>query len=160
MVSKIFRALGKRIRQLGVALSDQPSTNVDEYVLEHFLLYHGLVGSSPDNRRTFKDVRADVKSAVQETNSLKMSIALKVPPLWWDDKLKTIFTEIVEAEGTERSITALHPSLSDDTWPNRFDPLGHAEWHVRANAASMLALLNAKQAAPRMVRSLARLSSC
>jgi HEAT repeat protein len=154
MVAKLFRALAKRVRQLGASLAEKPASGVDAHELEHFLLYHGLVGSSPENQRSFKDVRADVKIAVQETNSLKMSIALKLPPLWWEDKLKAIFGEIVDHEGNARAVASLFPEMSDDTWPNRFDPLGHQDWHVRSNAALMLAFVQAVSAAPRMVRAL------
>ena len=29
---------------------------IDEFELEHLLLYHGLVGTSPENQRSFKHV--------------------------------------------------------------------------------------------------------
>lgn len=153
MVAKLLSAIAKRIRQIGVNLADKANDNVDEYVLEHFLLYHGLVGSSPDNRN-YKDVRADIRIAVQHSSPVKMAIALQLPPLWWEDKLETIFSEIVHEEGTERILAALHPADADETWPNRFDPLGHPDWHVRSNAALMLGSIGAKVAAPRMSRAL------
>jgi HEAT repeat protein len=154
MVSKLFRALAKRVRQIGASLAEKPQSDVDEHVLEHFLLYHGLVGSSPENQRSFKDVRADIKIAIQEQNPLKMGIALKLAPLWWDEKLKTILAEIIGQEGDQRTVATLWPETSDDTWPSRFDPLGHSDWHVRANAASMLAFANARPTVPRMQRAL------
>ena len=84
----------KRLKRLASKFSDKPANKIDEHVLEHLLLYHGLVGSSPENQRDFKDVRADIFSAIDDESSSEIAIALKLPPLWWEDKLQTIISEV------------------------------------------------------------------
>jgi hypothetical protein len=77
----------RNLRKLAFGMKEQPTAAVEDFALEHFMLYHGLVGSSPENSRSFKDLRADLRDAVKHQSAVEMSIALKVPPLWWDDKL-------------------------------------------------------------------------
>ncbi|HEY9718082.1 MAG TPA: HEAT repeat domain-containing protein [Trichormus sp.] len=156
MPGKILTAIVKRIRQMVSSLGeDRDKVAVDEYVLEHLLLYHGLVGSSPENQRSFKEVRSEIRIAVENGNPLQMGIALKLPPLWWEDKLRTIFEEIAPSKETAaRAISALYPQPNDSSWPTRLDPLGHNDWHVRANAASILVFLKADAAIERICLSL------
>jgi hypothetical protein len=79
-VSKVVR----QFKQLaGSMSSEKPDSLVEDYVLEHFLLYHGLVGSMPENQRQFDDIRADIRKALSERSSVQLCIALKLPPLWW-----------------------------------------------------------------------------
>ncbi len=147
----LLNTIAKRLRQVAFSFREKPAAKVDDYVLEHFLLYHGLVGTSPENQRSFRDVRQDIFVAIENKSSLQLGIALKVQPLWWEDKLKTIFDELKDQS---RGIEVLLPQLDDTTWPNQSDPLGHPEWIVRANAANMLAHLKHAQADERISRAL------
>lgn len=82
--------LAKWLKNAANLFNEKPPVKVDEFGLEHFLLYHGLVGSSPENQREFKDVRADIASAVARGNSHNLCINIKLAPLWWEDKLYRI----------------------------------------------------------------------
>ncbi|HEY9678228.1 MAG TPA: hypothetical protein V6C76_09475 [Drouetiella sp.] len=147
----LLDSIAKRLKQVAFSFREKPAAKIDDYVLEHFLLYHGLVGSTPDNQRSYKDVRADIFEALDNNSSLQLGIALKVQPLWWDEKLKTIFGE---AAHKERAPELLLPKLEDESWSNQSDPLGHPDWMVRANAANMLAHYKVHQADERMSRAL------
>lgn len=147
----LFNTIAKRLRQVAFSFREKPQAKVDDYVLEHFLFYHGLVGSSPDNQRSFRDVKQDVFDAIDNGSSLQFGIALKLQPLWWDDKLKTI---IDAAPNQAKAVDLLLPQLDDTTWPNESDPLGHPEWIVRANAANVLAHLKIERADERISRAL------
>ncbi|CAN5349840.1 hypothetical protein BH10CYA1_BH10CYA1_17070 [soil metagenome] len=147
----LFNTIAKRLRQVAFSFREKPQAKVDDYVLEHFLFYHGLVGSSPDNQRSFRDVKQDVFDAIDNGSSLQLSIALKLPPLWWDDKLKTIFDEVANKT---KAVELLLPELDDKSWPHESDPLGHPEWIVRANAANVLAHLKIERADQRISRAL------
>lgn len=155
MAGNLLRALAKRIKQIGVSLREEkPDTSVDEDALEHLVFYHGLVGSTPANQRAFRDVREELMNAIKNGSSLQAGIALKLAPLWWDEKLRTIIAEAQPKYGDERIYETLHPRLENEEWPSRRDPLGHADWRVRANAAVILSALQARQASERMARSL------
>lgn len=132
-------------------MKEKPEVQLDDYILEHFLLYHGLVGSTPENQRDYKDVRADVIEAVNHASSAEMSIALKVPPLWWEDRLGKIFDEVIRANRGGAVKCLLPEHLSEDPDPNKF-PLTHLDWRVRSNAAIMLSKLGVLQAAAYMTR--------
>lgn len=148
-----FKSLLKTINRLRSNLREKPDVKLDDYVLEHFLLYHGLVGSMPENQRDFKDVRADIIEAVNHASPAEMCIALKLPPLWWEDRLSKIFDQIVQAN-EEGGIECLLPEkLADDPDGDRF-PLRHSDWRVRANAARMLAKLGVQRAVPYISKAL------
>ncbi len=135
-----FKSLLKTLNRLRSGLREKPEVTLDAYILEHFLMYHGLVGSMPENQPDFKDVRADVVEAVNHASSAEMAIALKLPPLWWEDRLYKIFEEVV-ALNHEGALRCLLPeSLAEDLNPDNF-PLTHSDWRVRANAARMLSKL-------------------
>ncbi|MFA7338844.1 MAG: HEAT repeat domain-containing protein [Candidatus Obscuribacterales bacterium] len=146
--------LAKWLKRASTIFSEKPDVKVDDFGLEHFLVYHGLVGTSPDNHREFKDVRADITSAVNRSNSHNLCINLKLAPLWWEDKLVRIFTELKEAN-SERMLAALLPPKSDDYEVHDYDPLRHQDWRVRANAALILADLQIAQAQEGVIRALA-----
>ncbi|MBP9091286.1 HEAT repeat domain-containing protein [bacterium] len=146
--------LAKWLKRASTIFSEKPDVKVDDFGLEHFLVYHGLVGTSPDNHREFKDVRADITSAVNRSNSHNLCINLKLAPLWWEDKLVRIFTELKEAN-SERMLAALLPPKSDDYEVHDYDPLRHQDWRVRANAALILADLQIAQAQAGIIRALA-----
>lgn len=147
----LFNTIAKRLRQVAFSFREKPQAKVDDYVLEHFLFYHGLVGSSPDNQRSFRDVKQDVSDAIDNGSSLQLGIALKLQPLWWDDKLKTIFDAVPDKN---KAVELLLPVLDDTSWPNQSDPLGHPEWIVRANAANVLAHMQIEHADERISRAL------
>jgi len=109
------------------------------------LLYHGLVGSSPENQRSFRDVRADVFEAIKHRSSLQLSIALRLPPLWWEDKLIAIFAEL-NKEDAAAAIALLAPDDGAGTLAANANPIKNDDWQVRANAASVLARLQPDQA--------------
>ncbi len=146
--------LAKWLKRASTIFSEKPDVKVDDFGLEHFLVYHGLVGSSPDNHREFKDVRADIGSAVNRSNSHNLCINLKLAPLWWEDKLLRIFTEL-KAANSERTLATLLPPKSDDYEVQDYDPLRHQDWRVRANAALILADLQITQAQEGIIRALA-----
>jgi len=146
----LLQVIVKRLRQVAFSFREKPASQVEEFVLEHFLVYHGLVGTSPDNRRSFHDVKDEVHQAIANGSSLQLGIALKLQPLWWEEKLKTIFSQLDAGV----VVPILLPELSESVWPDQSDPLGHPDWRVRANAAKMLAFLNATGSDERMARSL------
>lgn len=149
----VLGKLVRTFRQLASGLNEKPRVEVDDYILEHFLLYHGLVGSSPENQRDYKDVRADILSAIKKRSSFDLAVALKIQPLFWEDKLKKILSE-VKVDDREGAIATLMPPNDDGLLPPSSDPLRHEDWRVRANAANILAFLEAREAVDRMVAAL------
>lgn len=134
-----LKFLQKFIRGMSHALEEKPVIEPDDFELEHFLFYHGLAGTSPQNQRKFKDVKADVKLACNNQSSFQLAAALKLPPLWWEEKLKTIFQEMP----FDDTVSILSPEL-----------LLHENWQVRANAANILASLNAEGQIDNLIESL------
>lgn len=149
----MLKTIVKKFRLLLGKLRERAPIRIDDQEFEHLLLYHGLVGTSPDNQRSFKDVRVDISDAVRSASSVQLGIALKLEPLHWQDKLETIFTELAGAQ-QENIVKALLPDAESEPWPNMGDPLGHDNWRVRANAAFVLALLDAKEGQDRIIKSL------
>jgi HEAT repeat protein len=134
-------------------LREKPDVRLDDHEFEHLLLYHGLVGTSPDNQRSFKDVRADIMDAVDNASSLQLGIALKLQPLHWQDKLEKILSEIASTKN-EQLVSVLLPDREGEPWPDHSDPLGHDDWRVRANAAFALGHLKASQGVDKMIKCL------
>ncbi|MBZ0187756.1 MAG: hypothetical protein K8F91_16035, partial [Candidatus Obscuribacterales bacterium] len=64
------------------AFSEKQEVVADDFEFEHFLVYHGLIGTSPPGARQFKDVRADIRLAASSESYDQLAIALKVPPLY------------------------------------------------------------------------------
>jgi HEAT repeat protein len=145
--------LAKWLKNASNLFNEKPQVKVDEFGLEHFLLYHGLVGSSPENQREFKDVRADIASAVARGNSHNLCINIKLAPLWWEDKLYRIFEELKE-QSPAQAVSTLLPAKSDDYEVHDFDPLRHQDWRVRANAALVLAHLKEESAQERIIQAM------
>ncbi len=147
--------LAKWIRKATNLLSepDKNELKADDFAIEHVLFYHGLVGSSPESGRAFKDVRADFHSAVARNNSQNLCICLRLPPLHWEDKLKKIVDEI-KGKSREDLIQTLLPPDYHDRDKESHDPLHHSDWQVRANAALILAHIGAEQAVDRLIASL------
>ena len=114
------------------------------------MLYHGLVGSTPDNQRSFREVKEDIHQALANGSSVQLSVFLKLQPLWWEERLQKIFAEV----DAQQASAVLLPDLSESVWPDQADPLGHPDWRVRANAARVLAFLHSTRADERMCRSL------
>ncbi len=149
-MANLFAALVNRARKLTFLFSEKSPVTVEDCELEHLLLYHGLVGSSAENQRDYKDVRIDIHNALNSCSALQLGMALKLPPLYWEDKLKRIFSELTPTERTVAASTLL-PETGDAAWPNIGDPLGHNDWRVRANAASILSFLQAQESTERMI---------
>ncbi|MCB9468867.1 MAG: HEAT repeat domain-containing protein [Candidatus Obscuribacterales bacterium] len=141
----------KVMKKLSSAFREKPTLKPDDFELEHFLFYHGLVGTSPEGQRKFKDVRADIRFAVESKSSAQLAIALKLLPLHWEEKLKSIADEIKDKEVL---IEILAPERLGDTETNNNFPLFHEHWKVRANAAKMLAHLKATTKVEELVNSL------
>ncbi|HMP51928.1 MAG TPA: hypothetical protein PKD05_10280 [Candidatus Melainabacteria bacterium] len=141
----------KVMKKLSSAFREKPTLKPDDFELEHFLFYHGLVGTSPEGQRKFKDVRADIRFAVESHSSAQLAIALKLLPLHWEEKLKSIADEI---KNKEVLIEILAPERLGDTETNNNFPLFHDHWKVRANAAKMLAHLGATTKVEELVNSL------
>jgi hypothetical protein len=139
-------ALVKGGRLLFNRLKEKPVAKVDEYVLEHMLLYHGLIGSSPENQRAFRDVRADVAEAINQRSSVQLGIALKLPPLWWEDKLISIVAELPEGK-RKTAVELLAPDDKGGLIAASANPIKHDDWRVRANSAAILAYLHAENVA-------------
>ncbi|MBS2008067.1 MAG: hypothetical protein JST01_13555 [Cyanobacteria bacterium SZAS TMP-1] len=145
--------LAKWLRKASSLFAEKPEVKPDDFGMEHFLLYHGLAGSSPENQRQFKDVRADVLSALSRKNSQNLCINLKLAPLWWEEKLQRIFAE-AKAESIDATVGCLLPTVASTDEAASQDPLMHQDWRVRANAAAMLAYLGAHQGQERMIAAL------
>ncbi len=103
-------------------------------------------------------MRADLLDAFQQRSSLNLAIALKLPPLWWEDKLQSIFAELVEKDRAVTVELLLPPESAGQTLSPGQNPLKSDAWQVRANAANMLSFLQCKEAAPRIIESLAEAS--
>lgn len=147
---KVLAALAGKVRRLTSGLREKPDVQIDDYVLEHFLLYNGLIGSIPDNQPEYRDVRNDIVQAINDNSAHQLSIALKLSPLWWESRLEKIFAEIanVNKEGAINCLTAQRPV---DDFTGDTTPLSHSHWQVRANAARMLAFLDVKSAIPQLI---------
>lgn len=141
----------KIIKKLTSMFAEKTPIKPDDFELEHFLLYHGLVGTSPENQRKFKDVRADIRMAIENRSSAQLAGTLKLTPLWWEEKLKTIFAEIGERETV---IAVLAPDVDPEALTFEDIPLLHTEWQTRASAALALAQLNAVEANSKLIDSL------
>jgi len=150
MAGKLITTLVNRARNL---FKEKTPVTVEDYEQEHLLIYHGLIGSSPDNQKAFRDVRADIQSAVSSHSSIQLGVALKLQPLYWEDKLLQIFGELNDKERANAIVTLL-PATNNAEWPTLSEPLGHPDWRVRANAARILAFFQAKDALPDLTKSL------
>lgn len=148
----MFGSIFRKLRRFGSVLREKPQVVVDENELEHLLLYHGLAGTSPLDQPQFKDVRADIFDAILKKSSVEMAIALKLAPLWWEDKLASIFAEAHQYR--EEVISCLIPETDPLQTVPEADPLRHPDWRVRANAARILATLGVEKAVPPLVRNL------
>lgn len=145
-MATLFTRVVNQFKRLASGLKETPKAAIDDFELEHFLIYHGLVGTSPENQRDFRDVRADILEALNTNSQTQLSIALKIPPMWWSEKLAAIVLELTNnAADRQRLIELLLPADEDDADPNVV-PLFNSDWRVRANTASILADLNCKQA--------------
>jgi HEAT repeat protein len=139
----------KGAKWLAQSMREKETVRVDEFVLEHMLLYHGLIGSSPDNQRQDRDVKADITQAIKDGSRVQLAIGLKLPPLEWVDKLTKIVTELNREQ--QRALSnLLMPDNSDGNLAPNENPLAHEDWRVRANAAHILAVLKDKEAVPRL----------
>lgn len=148
--------LNRCLKHLAFLFQEKPPVTPDEFVLEHLLICHGLVESAPVNPQSFCDVRADILAAAQRRDSLSLAIALKIPPLSWDEKLKAICTEMAATD-----ILALIETLLPvrQTSHSRSELLGNDDWTIRANAANLLGHLKVQQSVPQLIQALENSSS-
>ncbi|MCC6979572.1 MAG: hypothetical protein IT343_14735 [Candidatus Melainabacteria bacterium] len=143
----------KRITSVFSHFREKTAVEIEDFELEHFLLYHGLIGSSPEGQRAFRDVRADFMSAVKNKSSLQMGITLKLMPLFWEDKLKSIAAEVKDTQ-KDSIIACLMPDNRDGMLaPNQNPPFAE-DWRVRANAATLIAYVGAPNATDVLTNSL------
>jgi HEAT repeat protein len=148
-----FGSLMRQVRRIASAFREKPTVALEDYVLEHFMLYHGLVGTTPEDQPQFKDVRADIFDAILKRSAVEMAITLKLPPLWWEEKLAAIVGEAHHYH--EELIACLVPphDTSADIAPEA-EPLKHPDWRVRSNAVRILAEINATTTIPDIVAAL------
>lgn len=145
----LFGSVMRHVRKLASALREKPQVALEDYVLEHFMLYHGLVGTSPEDQPQFENVRANVHEAILRKSPVEMAIALKLPPLWWEEKLQAIFAEAHQYR--EETIRCLMPPGNPVELVPEANPIGHPDWRVRSNAARTLGHLGVMEAIPNLV---------
>lgn len=134
-----IKFLQKFIKGMSKAFEEKPQIEPDDFELEHFLFYHGLAGTTPVNQRKFKDVKADINLAFNNQSSVQLAAALKIPPLWWEEKLRVIFQE----HSPEATVALICPDL-----------LMHEDWQVRANSSNMLAFIKATDQIEALIESI------
>ncbi len=153
MALTLFQRIVKRFNKTFSALGEKSTVTIEDFELEHFLLYHGLIGSSPEGQRSFRDVRADLLAAVKSKSSLQMGITLKLMPLFWEDKLKAIIAEVKDTQKDE-ILSCLMPDNRDGMLaPNQNPPFAE-DWRVRANAATLIAYVGGPNAVEVLTNSL------
>ena len=148
-MKRVLAGLAGKMRRMASGFRDKPSLAVDDYVLEHFLLYNGLIGSVPENQPDYVDVRNDIVQAINDGSGHQLAIALKVAPLWWEERLEKVFNAIgqINPQGAVDCLLAERP---DDDITGDTASLTHSDWRVRSNAARMLAVLECTDAVPRL----------
>jgi HEAT repeat protein len=149
----MLKTVVRQLRRVASALREKPDTKLDDYLLEHYIIYHGLSGTTPENLRQARHVKQDIADAVNHKSPVELCIALKLPPLYWQDKLPDIFSELKNESG-DRVVACLLPPGNEFDLPPEADPLRHPDWRVRSNAARLLAHLQVHEAIPRMVQAL------
>lgn len=153
MALTLLQRIVKRFNKVFSGFGEKSTVTIEDFELEHFLLYHGLIGSSPEGQRSFRDVRADVLAAVKSKSSLQMGITLKLMPLFWEDKLKAIIAEIKDTQRDE-ILSCLMPDNRDGMLaPNQNPPFAE-DWRVRANAATLIAYVGGPNAVEVLINSL------
>jgi|AGTN01.1.fsa_nt_gi hypothetical protein len=139
------------LKRIASMFAEKPTVKKDDFESEHIIYYHGLVGSSPENLRQYRDVRDDMKLAIQTNSSAQMAINLRIPTQFWAARLKQIVDEINEREAIIRLLT---PTPRHEQMTFNDIPLLHDDWRVRSNAAVILAHLNATEASEQLAHSL------
>lgn len=150
---QILKPLVKTVAWFRTAFADKAVVESDQCEVEHLLLYHGLTGSRPEHERQFKDVRQDVEDSIKAKSALSLSIALKLYPLWWEDRLRSIFAEL-ESKYSSDILSLLVSGCEQKAEAENFCPLFYKDWKSRANAANVLAQFNARAYLPQLIASL------
>ena len=141
-MNKFMRSLASTLKKVTAAFSENQKLKVEEYALEHLLIYHGMVGSKPDNERRFSDVKADIEAAIKYKSANGLSIALKLPPLWWEERLKSIFLQLPAEDKIEAVLLLQGLDKNGHDGKHRdSSAIRSIEWHVRANCANVLSWL-------------------
>src|SRR6202522_4204351 len=81
-------------KRIAYQLKEKPKPSLDDHAMEHMVFYHGLTGSSPENEKETKLVRADIKEAISNKSGTALSLALKLSPTIWQDRLQAIVVEL------------------------------------------------------------------
>lgn len=153
MAVRSFLSVKNFVRRMAALFREKPSVQIDEIELEHLMFYHGLIGTSPQDQPSFKDIKLDLTLAIRAKSPLQMAIALKLSPLYFEDKLTSYFADLDAAE-KEAALITLLPNTDNSPWPNNHDPLGHEDWRVRSNAALILSSLGHEAAIERIIDAL------
>jgi len=145
MANKLLDKLIFGAKSIAYRLKEKPKANIDDHVMEHMIFYHGLTGSSPENDKETKIVRADIKEAISDKSATELSLSLKISPVIWHDRLFEIVSNLTEDEKQSLISLLVKGNPSSIEYP---------DWQVRANAANILAWLNAKEIAPALAATL------
>ena len=138
-------------RRIASQFTEKPEAKIDDHVLEHMVFYHGLAGTSPKSDKEIRQLNADIKEALSSKSRIELCLAVKIPPTIWEEQLKDIISKF-SADEKHLVIQLLLPEIKDGSWT--IDPdstavaIAHTDWRVQANAANILAFLNAKEGAP------------
>lgn len=150
MIFRLVNAVSKQFRRLARGRKESSHAELADFEHEQFLFFNQLVGSSPEREQQYRDLRIDLIEAVKHGSSTEFCIALKRPPLRWEDRFAAIVEEIALTE-KERLIACLLPPVAEVELNPDSDPLAHSDWRVRSNAAGILARLQETRAIERMI---------
>lgn len=153
MALTLFQRIVKRFNSAFSHFREKTAVELEDFELEHFLFYHGLIGSSPEGQRNFRDVRADFLAAVKNRSSVQMGITLKLMPLFWEDKLKAIAAEVKDTQKDAIAACLMPDNRDGMLAPNQNPPFAE-DWRVRANAATLIAYVGAPGATAVLASSL------
>ncbi len=139
-----FSKISNKLQSLSL-LKDGSNLSVNAFDLEHWLFYHNLAGSFDDlKQRKFKDLKQDIFDAFQFESSLTLALALKIPPLHFQNALNLIFIEVVQKFPHFKKL--LLPNSSEQNYENSL--FNNDDWQVRANLANIITSLKIVEATP------------
>jgi hypothetical protein len=150
-MQNLIQALKRSGKHIFARLREKPQVDIDEYNLQHMLFYHGLIGSSPENEKAFREVKTDILEATRQRSSVQLAIALKLSPLWWEEKLISIVRALTPEDQAQLMALLFPRDLPHDQLRQLTDnssPIMHDDWRVRANSALIAAQLQADVAVP------------
>ncbi len=154
MPTGLFNKLIYTAKKIAFNLKEKQKMTIDDLVLEHMLFYHDLAGSNLENNKETRIVKADIKEALKRENPGQLSLAIKLSPTFWEEQLKNIILELDENQKQLISKLLLLPGKSVGDFDKKSLALNHEDWRVRANAANILAFLQAIEAVPALAEAL------